>query len=192
MVGPSFPRDMAKALRPRVHLRTYRGVAFPRRVELEYQPFEAYFRGFDRVDAVRGIFGPRTSQVLRSLKVEFFSSKWGYMGVSDEDGHLLVSAHYLRTGKPRDVYMDVVHELVHVKQFRDGRKLFPEGFEYSTAPTEIEAYKVCLAEGRRLGMDDRELFEYLRVEWIDDGELRRLARNVGVKAPPKPRGRRKR
>jgi hypothetical protein len=33
-------------------------------------------------------------------------------------------------------------------------------------------------------MTDRELFEYLRVEWMDDKELRKLARNVGVKAPP--------
>jgi len=41
-------------------------------------------------------------------------------------------------------------------------------------------------------MTDRELFKYLKVEWMDQGELRRLARNVGVKAPPKPRGRRKR
>jgi hypothetical protein len=181
-----------KALRPREHLRTFLRVSFPRRVVLEYRPFTDYFQGFDKVEAVRGIFGSRTSKVLRSLKVEFFSSKWGYMGVSDEDGHLLVSAHYLRTGKPRDVYMDVIHELVHVKQFQDGRKLFPEGFEYSTAPTEIEAYKVCIAEGRRLGMDDRELFEYLKVEWMDEGELRRLTRNVGVRAPPRKRARGKR
>lgn len=191
MVGPSFLPAMAKASRPEARLRSFRGTMFPRRVRLEYQPFDEYFRGFERVEAVRGIFGSATSRILRSLKVEFFSSRWGYMGVSDEDGHLLVSAHYLRTGKPRDVYMDVIHELVHVKQFRDGRKLFPDGFEYSTAPTEIEAYRVCIAEGRRLGMDDRELFEYLKVEWMDPTELRRLARNVGVRAPPKPRRRRR-
>lgn len=183
---------MVKASGPKAHLHAYRGTAFPRRVELQFHPFEAYFRGFDKVEAVRGIFGPQTSQVLRSLKVEFFSSKWGYMGVSDEDGHLLVSAHYLRTGKPRDIYMDVIHELVHVKQFKDGRKLFPEGFEYASARTEIEAYKVCIAEGRRLGMDDRELYKYLKVEWIDEKELRRLARNVGVRAPPPSRRRTKR
>lgn len=192
MVDRPFRPGMTKASGPAATMRAYRGVTFPRRVALTYHPFESYFRGFDKIDAVRGIFGAKTSQVLRSLKVEFFSSKWGYMGVSDEDGHLVVSAHYLRTGKPRDVYMDVIHELVHVKQFRDGRELFPEGFEYATAPTEIEAYKVCIAEGRRLGMSDHELFEYLKVEWVDEAELRRLAKNVGVKAPPKRKGRRKR
>src|SRR5438093_13160364 len=178
---------MAKGFNPRAV-----GVSYPRIVKLTYRPFTQYFKGFDRVEAVRAIFGARTAQILKALKVEFFSSKWGYMGVSDEDGHLVVSAHYLQTGNRRDIYLDVVHELVHVRQFREGKQLFPEGFNYPDAPTEIEAYKVCIAEGRRLGMTDRELFKYLQVDWMDKGELRRLARNVGVKAPPKPRGRRKR
>jgi hypothetical protein len=167
-------------------------VQIPRIVRLQYHPFLDYFKGFEKVEAVRGIFGPQTNAMLRRLKVEFFSSKWGYMGVSDEDGHLVVSAHYLRTGNRRDIYLDVVHELVHVRQFKEGKELFPEGFNYPDAPTEIEAYRVCIAEGRRLGMTDRELFQYLKVEWMDDKDLRKLAANVGVKAPPKPRGRRKR
>jgi hypothetical protein len=167
-------------------------VVIPRNIRLRYERFLDHFKGFEEVEAVRAVFGPRTKAVLRALKVEFFSSKWGYMGVSDEDGHLVVSTHYLRTGNRRDIYLDVVHELVHVRQFREGKELFPEGFQYPEAPTEIEAYRVCIAEGRRLGMTDRELFQYLKVEWMDENDVRKLARNVGVKAPPKPRGRRKR
>ena len=163
-------------------------VVIPKNIRLRYERFLDHFKGFENVDAVRAIFGPRTKAILRSLKVEFFSSKWGYMGVSDEDGHLVVSTHYLRTGNRRDIYLDVVHELVHVRQFREGKQLFPEGFNYPNAPTEIEAYKICIAEGRRLGMTDRELFVYLKVEWMDEGDLRRLARNVGVQAPPKKKG----
>jgi len=166
-------------------------VQIPRIVRLKYRPFLDYFKGFEDVEAVRGIFGPQTKAALRRLKVEFFSSKWGYMGVSDEDGHLVVSTHYLRTGNRRDIYLDVVHELVHVRQFKEGKELFPEGFNYPDAPTEIEAYRVCITEGRRLGMTDRELFQYLKVEWMDEKDLRKLAGNVGVKAPPKPRGRRR-
>jgi len=174
---------IAKHRGPTAHLHQFRGVTLPGRVALEYRRFTDYFRGFDKVAAVREIFGPRTAQILRSTKVEFFSSRWGYMGVSDEDGHLLVSTHYLRTGAPRDIYLDVIHELVHVRQFRDGRKLFPRGFEYPDSPTEIEAYKHCIAEGRRLGMTDRQILEYLKVFWMDKAELRRLARNVGLKVP---------
>ena len=166
-------------------------VDIPKNIKLRYERFLDHFKGFENVEAVRAIFGPRTKAILKALKVEFFSSKWGYMGVNDEDGHLVVSSYYLRTGNRRDIYLDVVHELVHVRQFREGKQLFPEGFQYPDAPTEIEAYKVCLAEGRRLGMTDRDLFKYLKVEWMDDAEVRRLARNVGVKVPPRPRSRRK-
>jgi hypothetical protein len=167
-------------------------VVMPKRIPLSYERFTDHFKGFEDVPAVQAIFGPRAGATLRSLRVEFFSSKWGFMGVSDEDGHLMVSTHYLRTGNPRDIYLDVIHELVHVKQFRDGKALFADGFEYPDLPTEIEAYKTCIAEGRRLGMTDKDLFEYLTVFWMSDKELRRLARNVGVKAPPIRRPRRKR
>ncbi len=160
-------------------------VEIPKDIRLRYDRFLDHFKGFEDLPAVRAIFGSKTKTALQSLRVEFFSSKWGYMGVSDEDGHLVVSTHYLRTGKRRDIYLDVIHELVHVRQFREGKELFPEGFEYPSAPTEIEAYRTCVAEGRRLGMDDAELFEYLKVEWMDEKDVRKLARNVGVRPPPR-------
>src|SRR5438094_9795824 len=127
-------------------------VKIPRNIRLRYERFLDHFKGFEDVDAVRGIFGPRTKTVLSALKVEFFSSKWGYMGVSDEDGHLVVWTHHRRTGNRRDIHRAVVHELVHVRQFSEGKQLFPEGFNYLDAPTESEAYKVWIAEARRLGM----------------------------------------
>ena len=159
-------------------------VRIPHNVPLHFERFTARFKGFEQVPAVQSIFGPRTGRVLRSLRVEYFSVPWVYMGVSDVDGHLIVSTHYLKNGKPRDIYLDIVHELVHVRQFGEGKELFPDGLGYADTPTEVEAYQHCLAEGRRLGMTDRELFEYLRVEWMSEKELRRLAKNVGVKAPP--------
>ncbi len=160
-------------------------VQIPRKVPIHYERFTDRFKGFEDIEAIRTIFGPRTPSVLRSLRVEYFSVPWGYMGVSDKDGHLIVSTHYLATGKPRDIYLDVVHELVHVRQFAEGKPLFPDGFDYADTPTEIEAYKHCLAEGRRLGMTDRELYEYLKVELMSEKDLRKLARHVGVKAPPR-------
>lgn len=160
------------------------GVTIPRKIPLTYERFTERFKGFEDLPAVRALFGHRAKAILRSLKVEFFSSKWGFMGVSDEDGHLMVSTYYLRTGSPRDIYLDIIHELVHVRQFREGKELFEDGYEYPELPTEIEAYKTCIAEGRRLGMNDRELFEYLKVFWMSDKEVRRLARHVGVRTPP--------
>jgi len=162
------------------------GVELPTRVPIALHDFMDFFKGFEEVTAVRSVFGDGTEKVLRSLKVEFFSSKFGYMGVSDEDGHLIVSAYYLREGEPVSKYLDVIHELVHVKQFMEGKPLFDENYEYHNRPTELEAYKVAVAEGRRLGMSDRELFDYLKVDWMSEDEVRKLAKNLGVNVPTKP------
>jgi hypothetical protein len=159
------------------------GISFERDPPTVLRPFTRYFRGFDRNPAVRELFGDRTAGVLREQKVEFFSSRFGYMGTSDLDGHLLVSTPYLKTGAVRDVYLDVIHELAHVRQFRAGQPLFYPKLSYVDAPSEIEAYRFTVKEGRRIGMTDRELFEYLTIEWIEPAELRRLARHTGVKAP---------
>lgn len=176
---------MAKRFDPRDE-----GVRLPRKVPVRFHRFTDYFQGFENVEAVRRTFGPRTKQILRSVKVEFFSSRWGYMGVSDKDGHILVSAHYLEKGNPRDIYLDVIHELVHVKQHRDGRPLFHNRWQYHDRPTEVEAYRVAVEEGRRIGMTERQLLRYLKVPWLDDGEWRQLARNVGL-TPPKAKKRKR-
>jgi hypothetical protein len=160
-------------------------VEIPNHVPIALHDFTDFFKGFDEIPAVRSIFGDETPKVLRSLKVEFFSSKFGYMGVSDEDGHLIVSAYYLREGEPISKYLDVIHELVHVRQFREGRPLFDENYEYHNRPTELEAYKLAVGEGRRLGMSDKELFDYLKVDWMTEDEVRKLAKNVGIKVPTK-------
>ena len=113
--------------------------------------------------------------------MEFFSFKFGYMGVSDVDGHILISSYHLGTSDFRVLYLDIVHELVHVKQFRDGKELFSSEFQYVDSPIEIEAYKHTVKEARRIGMTDEEIKEYLKVEWIDDEAHKRLVESVGLK-----------
>lgn len=142
--------------------------------------FDRFFQGFDRVPVLRELFGPNVARVLRSVRVEFFSAKYGYMSTSDVDGHLIISGHYLRTGDIRSVYLDLVHELCHVRQFRRGRPLFYPRRSYVDAPSEIEAYRFTVKEGRRIGMSDAELAEYLKVEWISPADHRRLARRMGL------------
>jgi hypothetical protein len=150
--------------------------------------FVEHFRGFEAVPAVREIFGSETHEVLANLQVEFVNARSDYIWVSDKDGHLIANANYLRTGETRAIYLDVIHELVHVKQFRDGRKLsvdFGNRFEYVDRPTELEAYRHTLKEARRLGMTDEEIVDYLNVTWLDEEEVRRLARHLGVKVQRK-------
>ncbi len=156
------------------------GVKISRRAPKKLYPFTRFFRGFETVAAVRELFGRSTARVLRNLRVEFFSARFGYMGTSDDDGHLLISSRHLATSDLRTLYLDLFHELCHVRQFRRGERLFYPRLSYVDAPSEIEAYRRTVREGRRLGMTDRELLDYLRVEWIDEGEVRRLARHTGV------------
>jgi hypothetical protein len=156
------------------------GVRIERVAPAKLYPFTRFFRGFETVPTVRELFGAATGRTLRSLKVEFFSARFGYMGTSDVDGHLLISTRHLKNGDFRTVYLDLVHELCHVKQFRDGRPLFYPKLSYVDAPSEIEAYRLTVQEGRRIRMTDRQLFDYLKTEWMTPAEHRRLSRRCGV------------
>lgn len=163
------------------------GVEIPRDVKITTHPFTEYFKGFENVEAVRRIFGEKTEEVLRNLQVEFVGFR-GYMGVSEVDGHLMISAYYLKNGDLVDIYLDIIHELVHVKQFLEGKKLFDDRYEYVMRPTEIEAYRYAVEEARRLGLDDARICQYLKTEWISEKELRKLAEALSVRyVPPSKR-----
>jgi len=150
-----------------------------RNAEVAMVPFTDYFQGFEKVDAVRRIFGDKTEEVLKNLKIEF-SGRRGYMGVSNIDGHLIVSAEYLNNGDIVDIYLDVIHELTHVKQFMDGKDLFDRRYNYVTNPTEVEAHRNAVEEARRLGLSDERICNYLQTEWISDEDLMILAKALNV------------
>lgn len=156
-----------------------------RNVNVTLYSFTDYFKGFENVGAVKRIFGEETEEILRNLKVEFNSGR-GYMGVSGEDGHLRVSANYLNNGDAKDIYLDIIHELVHVKQFMQGKDLFDEHFSYVDRPTEIEAYSYAVDEARNLGMSDEQIFEYLRTDRRSAEENNRLAKNLNVRVEASP------
>ena len=155
------------------------GVKIVRNAEVSMHPFMRYFKGFEKLEAVRRIFGEKTLEVLENLKVEFAGMR-AYMGVSDSDGHLLVGASYLKDGDIIDIYLDVIHELVHVKQFMEGRELFDSDFRYIERPTEVEAYQVAVEEARRLGLSDERICSYLKTEWMSEEDFMKLAEAMNV------------
>jgi hypothetical protein len=127
---------------------------------------------------VRGIFGDKTDEVLKNLKVEFI---WfGYMGVDDNDGHLRVNGRYLNSGDKTEIYLDVVHELCHVKQHLEGKELFSPRYYYVDRPTEVDAYRYTVKEAKRLGLSDERILSYLQTEWMSDSDLERLVKNIGI------------
>jgi len=142
--------------------------------------FTDYFKGLEKVEIVRKLFGEETEEVLRNLKVEF-TPMGGYMWVNSSDGHLVVSTQYLNQGDKVDIYLDLIHELVHVKQLMEGKELFDSRYDYVERPTDVEAYRIAVQEARRLGLSDEEICEYLKTEWMSAENLRQLARTLSVK-----------
>jgi hypothetical protein len=137
------------------------------------------FKGFEKNAAVRAIFGDKTDAVLQNLKVEVI---WfGYMVVDNTDGHMFVNGRYLNNGDKTDIYLDVVHELCHVKQWMDGRELFDPEYDYVDRPTEVEAYRYAVQEAIRIGLDRERILQYLKTEWMSQEDLNRLVKNIDLK-----------
>src|SRR2546426_12470799 len=47
-----------------------------------------------------------------------------YMYIDDSDGHIVAGLEYLKTGEPWVLYLDVIHELTHIRQWRAGEHLW--------------------------------------------------------------------
>lgn len=156
------------------------GIKINRNLDEGNYNFNSVFSGFSNLDIVKKIFGEKTEKVLDKLQVIIVNTP-GYLYVDDTIGAIVVSKNYLRTGKETYLYLDVIHELVHIRQFIEGKELFDTNFSYVERPTEIEAYKITVEEARRIGLSEKEIADYLKVEWISKEEWRKLLNNVGVK-----------
>lgn len=94
-----------------------------------FTTFSKQFKDFHQVEVVKALFGDKTQQVLDNLKVEF---SWGigYMHVDNKDGCLIINNNYLKNGDKTDIYLDLIHELVHVKQYIKGKDLYDQNYSY--------------------------------------------------------------
>ncbi len=102
------------------------------------------------------------------------------MFVDNDDGSITIGLQHLRLAPDEILYLDIIHELCHVKQHLQGRDLYDRQKAYVDRETEIEAYEVTVREARRIGLDDNAIADYLRVSWITPEEHRRLADRLNV------------
>lgn len=149
------------------------GVTIKRNSEVTSCSFVDIFKGFEKVEAVKAIFGDKTEEILNDLIVVLSPSR-GYLHIDGGNGSIIVSYPYLKSADERYIYLDLIHELVHVKQFMKGMELWDERYNYVDRPTEIEAHIHAVREARRIGMKEEEIVDYLRVEWISKEEFERL------------------
>ena len=142
--------------------------------------FTDLFDGFENVEAIRSLFGERSKEVLDTTTVRLVQTK-GYLRVDNDTGDIVVCVPYLKESDERHFYLDLVHELVHVRQHHEGKELYDKKYAYVDRPTEIEAYAVAVGEARRIGMSEDEITDYLRVEWVSAADFRRMLETLGVR-----------
>ena len=103
-----------------------------------------------------------------------------YMYVKNDDASVVIGFRHLQNSDSKILYLDIIHELVHVMQQRQGLDLYNKSYAYVDRPTEIEAYEIAVLEAKNLEMNDEEILDYLLVEWITPEEHKRLASHVGL------------
>ncbi|HEY3450757.1 MAG TPA: hypothetical protein VGK67_30650 [Myxococcales bacterium] len=119
----------------------------------------------------------RRKRLLEEARVLICGHR-GYAFVDVEAPAIVLSEWYWRTGEPLDLYLDLLHELTHLRQREEGFDLWDERFSYVDRPTEVEAYAVAVEEGRRLGMTEEDVLGHLTNPWMSQAEVRRLLRHV--------------
>jgi len=102
------------------------------------------------------------------------------MFVDNDDGSITIGLTHLRRSSEEFLYLDIIHELCHVKQHLEGRDLYDRSKSYVDRETEVEAYEVTVREARRIGLTEEVISNYLRVPWITAEEHKRLARRLDV------------
>jgi len=91
---------------------------------------------------------------------------------------IILFESYYRQGNPLDLYIDLAHELTHLRQHAEGKDLWDHEFHYVDRPTEIEGYAVAVEEGVRLGMTEEDVIRHLSNPWLSPAETARLRENI--------------
>ncbi|HEY3451300.1 MAG TPA: hypothetical protein VGK67_33385 [Myxococcales bacterium] len=121
---------------------------------------------------------PRVRQRLVERAVVQIRGRRGYAFVDVEAPCIVLSESYYASGAHLDLYLDLLHELTHLRQLAEGFDLWDERFEYVDRPTEVEGYAVAIEEGRRLGMTEDDVFRHLSNPWMTEADVRRLIGHI--------------
>jgi len=123
-----------------------------------------------------------TSPHVRAALLErarvLISGERGYAFVDVEAPRIVLSAHYYAGGSPLDLYLDLLHELTHLRQLDEGFDLWDDRLEYVDRPTEVEGYAVAVEEGRRLGLSPADVGAHLSNPWMKAADVERLLTHI--------------
>jgi len=142
---------------------------------------EDVFPDIRSYDILSAIFADEKeiSRVMANVRVIVMNGPHE-MFVDNHDGAITIGLTHLCSSSDEILYLDIIHELCHVKQHLQGQNLYDEKKAYVDRETEIEAYELTVREARRIGLGDDAIADYLRVSWITPEEHGRLASRLNV------------
>lgn len=161
------------------------GFAFRRDLPEGKYKLSEVFTGLENIPELKKVFGEKLGDIPNIILVITRKSEVGYFEKLEyayiNHGEIHIGTDYIRTGDEKDIYLDIIHEMVHIKQHWDGRELFDKNYEYINRPTEIEAYKIAAEAGKRIGLSSIEISSYLEVPWVSKKDMKELEKNIGLK-----------
>jgi len=143
-------------------------------------PYRALLPRIEESPATRRIASPATpiGPLLDSARVKIKPREDGYLYVDVMIPAIVLIEGYYRKANPVDLYLDLAHELTHLRQLAEGKNLWDHSIHYVDRPTEIEGYAVAVEEGLRLGMTETEIIRHLSNPWLSEAETARLRKNI--------------
>jgi hypothetical protein len=138
-------------------------------------------RGLKNSVALNKIFRNKLKQILNTTLVDVVSKPW-QIWVNRETEIITINKDYLAETDRGTLYLDFVHEMVHIWQIAEGKNVFDRSVSYVDSPTEIEAYRYTVEDAERIGFSKRDIVDYLKVRWIDNEEHTRLIKAVFARA----------
>ncbi|MFZ2957737.1 MAG: hypothetical protein WA705_12690 [Candidatus Ozemobacteraceae bacterium] len=125
--------------------------------------------------AFRLIETPAFSRItlVQTAKVRIVPEE-GFCWIDETVPCIVLTQSYYETGSDLDLYLDLLHELVHIRQLLEGRDVWDENYSYHQRPTEIEGYAIAVAEGQRLGLKAHEILEHLSNPWMTPEQVSEL------------------
>lgn len=127
-----------------------------------------------RIETAKTPFGPLVDNAVVRIK----KRDKGYCYVDVLVPAVTVTQFYYLNGHDLDLYLDLAHELTHLRQHLEGENIWDHDTPYVDRDTEVEGYAVAIEEGLRLGMTEADIMNHLSNPWMDQEEVTRLRNNA--------------
>lgn len=104
----------------------------------------------------------------------------GFCWVDETVPCIALTQNYYQIGRDLDLYLDLIHELTHIRQVFEGRNIWDESLPYHRRPTEIEGYAMAVAECYRLGVDEKTVIQHLSNPWMNKSQVTELIMSINA------------